>query len=209
GLHSNSSFGLSLAMPYARRQASLGRPALGAAIEAAACRWYAADFGYPAAWEPSGHDFLSPALAEAELMARVLSADEFGPWLAAFLPGLASGSPASLFTPVVVSDSSDGRIAHLHGLNLSRAWCFRRMAAISRAGLFAGALMKTPTSPVPVAARAAAPAAAWVAVPAAARAPRPARRWPTAARTSSGGTPPGMITPSASSPASDMVRGRI
>ena len=47
----------------------------------------------------------------------------------AFLPGLATGSPASLFTPAVVSDSSDGQIAHLHGLNLSRAWCFRRLAA--------------------------------------------------------------------------------
>jgi hypothetical protein len=148
GLHSNSSFGLSLALAYARRQVPPGqaapgqaapgqaapgqaapaRTSLGAAIEAAARRWYAADFGYPAAWEPSGHDYLSPALAEAELMARVLSADEFGPWLAAFLPGLASGSPASLFTPVVVSDSSDGQIAHLHGLNLSRAWCFRRLA---------------------------------------------------------------------------------
>ena len=120
GLHANSSFGLSLALPYARRQAVPGQPAtaqpsLGAAIEAAARRWYAADFGYPAAWEPSGHDFLSPALAEAELMARVLPAEEFGPWLAAFLPGLASGSPASLFTPVVVSDSSDGQIAHLQG----------------------------------------------------------------------------------------------
>jgi hypothetical protein len=133
GLHANSSFGLSLALPFARRQAAPGQsapaqPSLGAAIEAAARRWYAADFGYPAAWEPSGHDFLSPALAEAELMARVLPAEEFGPWLAAFLPGLASGSPASLFTPVVVSDSSDGQIAHLHGLNLSRAWCFRRLA---------------------------------------------------------------------------------
>jgi len=128
GLHSNSSFGLSLALPYAQGQASLGHPALGAAIEAAARRWYADDFGCPAAWEPSGHDFLSPALAEAELMARVLRADEFPSWLAAFLPGLATGSPASLFTPVTVSDSSDGQIAHLHGLNLSRAWCFRRLA---------------------------------------------------------------------------------
>jgi hypothetical protein len=125
GLHSNSSFGLSLALPYARRQATAS---LGAAIDSAARRWYAADADYPAAWEPSGHDFLSPALAEAELMARVLPADEFGPWLAAFLPGLAAGSPASLFRPVIVSDSSDGQIAHLHGLNLSRAWCFRRLA---------------------------------------------------------------------------------
>ena len=128
GLHANSSFGLSLALPYARGLAAAGRPSFAAAIEDAAHRWYAADTGYPAAWEPSGHDFLSPALAEAELMARLLPADEFAPWLTAFLPGLAAGTPVSLFTPAVVSDSSDGQIAHLHGLNLSRAWCFRRLA---------------------------------------------------------------------------------
>jgi len=125
GLHANSSFGLSLALPYARALAGNG---LAAAIEDAAHRWYRTDADYPAAWEPSGHDFLSPALAEAELMARLLPAGEFAPWLAAFLPGLAAGEPASLFTPAVVSDSGDGQIAHLHGLNLSRAWCFRRLA---------------------------------------------------------------------------------
>jgi len=128
GLHANTSFGLSLALPWARRLAAAGEPALAAAIGDAARRWYAPDADYPAAWEPSGHDFLSPALAEAELMACLLPADEFAPWLAAFLPGLADGAPASLFTPAVVSDSSDGQIAHLHGLNLSRAWCFRRLA---------------------------------------------------------------------------------
>jgi hypothetical protein len=128
GLHANSSFGLSLALPYARALADTKQPALREAIEAAARRWYRADADYPAAWEPSGHDFLSPALAEAELMARLLPAGEFAPWLAAFLPGLAGGEPASLFTPAVVSDSGDGQIAHLHGLNLSRAWCFRRLA---------------------------------------------------------------------------------
>jgi hypothetical protein len=136
GLHANSSFGLSLALPRARAQAGTDarartgaeQPSLRAAIEDAARRWYLADADYPAAWEPSGHDFLSPALAEAELMARLLPADEFAPWLTAFLPGLAAGEPASLFAPAVVSDSSDGQIAHLHGLNLSRAWCFRRLA---------------------------------------------------------------------------------
>ncbi len=132
GLHANSSFGLSLALPYARARARTRadsqQPALSDVIEAAAHRWYRADTGYPAAWEPSGHDFLSPALTEAELMTRLLPADEFAPWLAAFLPGLADGEPASLFTPAIVSDSSDGQIAHLHGLNLSRAWCFRRLA---------------------------------------------------------------------------------
>jgi hypothetical protein len=137
GAHANSSFGLSLALPYAQAQAqalagpgpsSSGQASLVAAIEDAARRWYLTDADYPAAWEPSGHDFLSPALAEAELMARLLPADEFAPWLAGFLPGLAAGEPAALFTPAVVSDSSDGQIAHLYGLNLSRAWCFRRLA---------------------------------------------------------------------------------
>ena len=87
-----------------------------------------AQFTYPGGWEPSGSDFLSPGLAEAELMARLLPAGEFGAWLGTFLPGLAAGEPGALFTPAVVSDSSDGQIAHLHGLNLSRAWCWRRLA---------------------------------------------------------------------------------
>ena len=55
-------------------------------------------------------------------------------WLGAFLPGLASGEPASLFTPAIVSDAADGQIAHLHGLNLSRAWCWRRLAETLPAG---------------------------------------------------------------------------
>jgi hypothetical protein len=154
GLHGNSSFGLSLALPYARGLAAAGQPSLAAAIEAATRRWYAADAGYPAAWEPSGHDFLSPALAEAELMTRLLPADEFAPWLASFLPGLAAGEPASLFTPAVVSDSSDGQIAHLHGLNLSRAWCFRRLAetlppADPRVPVCAGAMWRHAEASLP------------------------------------------------------------
>jgi Protein of unknown function (DUF2891) len=128
GLHANSAFGLSLALPYARLLAGAGFPDLSAAIEDAAQRWYASDVGYPGAWEPSGHDFLSPALAEAELMACLQPAGEFAAWLHSFLPGLAACEPKSLFTPVIVSDPSDGQIAHLHGLNLSRAWCWRRLA---------------------------------------------------------------------------------
>jgi Protein of unknown function (DUF2891) len=124
GVHSNSAFGLSLALPYARDV----RPELTAAITGAATRWYRGDTDYPAAWEPSGHDFLSPALAETELMASLLPTEEFGRWLGRFLPGIASREPVTLFTPAVVSDESDGQIAHLHGLNLSRAWCWRRLA---------------------------------------------------------------------------------
>jgi hypothetical protein len=129
GLHANSAFGLSRALPYARLRANGGDPDLAAAIEHAAQRWFASDADYPGGWEPSGNEFLSPALAEAELMACLRPREEFAGWLQGFLPGLAAGEPASLFTPAIVSDSSDGQIAHLHGLNLSRAWCWRRLAA--------------------------------------------------------------------------------
>lgn len=128
GVHQNDAFGLSRSLEYARLRADEGDPALLDAVTEAARRWFADDADCPAAWEPDGADFLSPALCEAELMAKLLPADEFGPWLERFLPGLADGRPASLFTPAVVSDDSDGQIAHLHGLNLSRAWCFVRLA---------------------------------------------------------------------------------
>ena len=91
GVHPNSDNGLTRALPYARRRASAGDTELLDAITAAATRWFAVDADYPAAWEPSGQDFLSPALAEAELMSYLLPATEFGAWLTAFLPGLAAG----------------------------------------------------------------------------------------------------------------------
>jgi len=130
GVHANSAFALSVALPFAARRAQAGRPDLAAAIEAKALDWFADDADYPGSYEPSGHDFLSPALTEAELMSRVLAQTEFADWLSAFLPEIADGEPASLFTPAVVSDDSDGQIAHLHGLNASRAYCWRRIAEI-------------------------------------------------------------------------------
>lgn len=128
GMHVNSAFGLSRALGHARDLAAAGDPALLDAIIDAAQRWYGGDADYPGGWEPSGSDFLSPALVEAELMAGVLPPERFVPWLDAFLPELADGQPAALFTPAEVSDSGDGQIAHLHGLNASRAWCWRRLA---------------------------------------------------------------------------------
>jgi hypothetical protein len=128
GVHGNSANGLTRALPYARRRAAAGDPRLADAITATASRWFAADADYPAAWEPSGQDFLSPALAEAELMARVLPPAELADWLGMFLPGIEAGQPATLFTPVTVSDSSDGYFSHLHGLNATRAWSWRRLA---------------------------------------------------------------------------------
>ncbi len=128
GVHANSAFALSVALPFAARQARAGRPELEAAIEAKALGWFAEDSDYPGGYEPSGNDFLSPALTEAELMSRLLAQPEFADWLAAFLPGIADGEPAPLFKPAVVSDASDGQIAHLHGLNASRAYGWRRIA---------------------------------------------------------------------------------
>jgi hypothetical protein len=128
GVHTNSAFSLSRALGYAQLRAATGDPALLEAIAAKAFDWFAGDAYYPGGWEPSGQDFLSPALTEAELMAQILPQGEFADWLSFFLPGIAGGEPASLFTPVVVSDPGDGQIAHLHGLNASRAWCWRRIA---------------------------------------------------------------------------------
>lgn len=134
GVHGNSAFGLSRALPYARLRAAAGDPALLDAVSGQAQDWFSGDTMYPGDWEPSGNDFLSPALTEAELMAQVLPEPEFATWLSVFLPGIAGGQPASLFTPAVVSDATDGQIAHLHGLNASRAWCWRRIAGVLPAG---------------------------------------------------------------------------
>ena len=128
GVHENSAFGMSTALDYAQAQARIGEPALLDAITTKAYAWFGADTLYPASWEPSGADFLSPALTEAELMTRILPAAEYGTWLSMFLPGIAGGEPKTIFTPAVVSDVADGQIAHLHGLNASRAWCWRRIA---------------------------------------------------------------------------------
>ena len=126
GMHSNSAFGILFALDYARRA---DERALAAAIEGKARAWFERDRDAPVAWEPSGFDFLSPSLVEALLMRRVLTADEFGVWLDAFLPGMGRREPATLFAPVAVSDRTDAHIVHLDGLNLSRAWCFRGIAS--------------------------------------------------------------------------------
>ena len=125
GVHSSTAFALALAQDYA---AAVGDTALTALFAAKARAWYLADRDAQA-WEPSGDEFLSATLMEAECLRRLLPADEFGPWLAAFLPRAAQRQPATLFTPATVSDRSDGKIAHLDGLNFSRAWCWREIAA--------------------------------------------------------------------------------
>lgn len=123
GTHFNTAFALRLAAPWA----AANDLALLGLLRVKAADWYGADAGCQA-WEPSQDDFLSPALMEAACM-RYLAPDGFAGWFHRFLPGLAEGQPATLFTPAEVVDRSDGKIAHLDGLNLSRAWCWREIAA--------------------------------------------------------------------------------
>lgn len=125
GTHFNSAFAITLALEYAE---VAGNDTLRKALVKKARAWYVKDSDCQA-WEPGGDDFLSPALMEAECMRRVLSTSDFTTWLDRFLPRLAVREPATLFTPAIVSDRSDGKIAHLDGLNLSRAWCWRSIAA--------------------------------------------------------------------------------
>jgi len=125
GMHGNGAFALVLALDYARTARDA---ALAAACEAKALEWFADDRDAPARWEPSGADFLSPVLVEAELMRRVLDTARFALWLRDFLPGFAESQPATLFAPAEVVDRADPQLVHLDGLNLSRAWCLRGIA---------------------------------------------------------------------------------
>ena len=125
GTHYNTAFALSLVLDHA---AGSGDGALAALCRDRALAWHRSDRDCQA-WEPSQDEFLSPALMEAELMRRVLEPAAFVDWLDGFLPRLAAGQPQTLFAPASVSDRSDGKIAHLDGLNLSRAWCWRGVAS--------------------------------------------------------------------------------
>ena len=120
GVHGNTAFAARLALDYPDS-------ALRTLLTDTVRRWYSGDADCQA-WEPGGDEFLSAALIEAECMRAALPRAEFRPWFANFLPRLGQGLPATLFTPATVSDRGDGKIAHLDGLNLSRAWCWRALA---------------------------------------------------------------------------------
>jgi hypothetical protein len=122
GTHFNTAFALILALDWAETNDT----GLADLIRERAQTYYGGDRDCPG-WEPGGDDFLSPALVEALCMKRCLPERAFEPWFGAFLPCLEEGEPSSLFTPAQVSDRSDGKIAHLDGVNLSRAWCWRTL----------------------------------------------------------------------------------
>ena len=118
GEHTNTAFGLVFAYDYAKR---IGEQGLITLIETRARDYYLNDENCPITWEPSGYDFLSPCLEEADLMRRVLSEKEFISWFDTFLPNIP-------LEPAQVSDRTDGKMVHLDGLNFSRAWCLNGIA---------------------------------------------------------------------------------
>ena len=118
GEHSQTAFAMGLAMDWAKQARNNPFHQL---LDSRAIDFYLKDRGWPISFEPSGHDFLSPSLAEADLMRRVLAPDRFAKWLDEFLPEWSTDQPIEP-QPVTTSDASDGKLAHLDGLNLSRAW---------------------------------------------------------------------------------------
>jgi hypothetical protein len=126
GEHSQTAFAFGLALDWAR---GAGDEEMTALLERRTRELYLADRDCPLAYEPSGQDFLSPCIAEADLVRRVLPPAEFAAWLGAFLPGLPLDGSSAWLEPAVVTDPTDGKLVHLDGLNLSRAWMLEGIAS--------------------------------------------------------------------------------
>jgi hypothetical protein len=118
GEHPNIAFGMSFALDYAQKH----HPELAQLIKQRAEDYFLKDINCPVTWEPNGFDFFSPCLQEAVLMMKVLPKEEFVKWFDGFMPDFKK-NPAKYYQIAVVSDRSDGKLAHLDGLNFSRAWC--------------------------------------------------------------------------------------
>ncbi len=126
GEHNQTAFAFGLMLDYA---AVSGNARLRELLIAKTRQFYAADTACPLAYEPSGEDFLSPCLAEADLMRRVQSPGEYARWLRTFLPQIPSTVRTVWLVPAKVTDRADPKLAHLDGLNLSRAWMLEGIAA--------------------------------------------------------------------------------
>jgi hypothetical protein len=126
GEHAQTAFALGLMLDYAR---GAGNQKFADLLAAKARQFYLSDKDCPLAYEPSGEDFLSPCLGEADLMRRVLPGPDFARWLRTFLPQISQSAKGAWLEPVVSPDPSDPKLAHLDGLNLSRAWMLEGIAA--------------------------------------------------------------------------------
>jgi hypothetical protein len=126
GEHSQTAFAFGLVLDWAE---TVGDEEMVELVSATARRFYLEDESCPLGYEPSGQDFLSPCIAEADLMRRVLPAAEFADWLSSFLPDIPTAGEADWLPLGVVTDRSDGKLAHLDGLNISRAWMLEGIAS--------------------------------------------------------------------------------
>jgi hypothetical protein len=126
GTHNQSAFALGVVFDAAT---ALGDTALAAAVHVKALACFGQDCDGPLHLEPSGDDFLSPCLMEADLMGRLQTPDEFAAWLARFLPELPAHDSAEWLPCAEIVDEHDGKTVHLHGLNLSRGWNLERIAS--------------------------------------------------------------------------------
>ena len=126
GEHDQTAFALGLMLDYARGNGDQKFAELAAAK---AKQFYFNDKNCPLAYEPSGEDFLSPCIGEADLMRRVLPSQEFARWLGTFMPQISTSDDDKWLQPVVSPDPSDPKLAHLDGLNLSRAWMLEGIAS--------------------------------------------------------------------------------
>lgn len=148
GTHGQTAFAFGLMLDYAR---TVGDAELEATLVERTLQFHIGDKNCPLSYEPSGADFLSPCLMEADLMRRVLDRDEFSDWLNDFLPDLPENGSADWLAPGVVLDPTDGQLVHLDGVNLSRAWALEGIAAAlpdddtRRAALLASAALHKET----------------------------------------------------------------
>lgn len=126
GEHAQTAFAFGMTLDYARATQDLKLEQL---LVSKVREFHLKDRNCPINYEPSGQDFLSPCLAEADVMRRVLPPNEFAVWLTAFLPAIPKTASAAWLPIGVVTDKSDGKLAHLDGLNLSRAWMLNGIAA--------------------------------------------------------------------------------
>ena len=122
GVHPDTAFALGQVLDYAR---AVGDAELEQLVVARSSEYYGNDRKYNADYEPSGEDFFSQSLNEADLMRRILMPKEYAKWLSAFLPDLGVRAECKLATPVQVSDVTDPKLVHIAGLDLSRAWCMQ------------------------------------------------------------------------------------
>jgi hypothetical protein len=125
GTHNQSMFAFGLMLDWARAS---GDTAMAGLVTERSLAFHRADRNCPLAYEPSGEDFLSPCLMEADLMRRILPQDEFSEWLKGFMPQIPLDGSGDWIAIGIVNDPTDGKLVHLDGVNLSRAWNLQEIA---------------------------------------------------------------------------------